>query len=131
MSKSIDGVSPEEVPTGMVCLECATDLKGGTLDKFPVAFCPNCFGVLIDNEGIGNLLRIRRSEYKGPDKTPSPIDQQALKRGRNCPNCRGPMEVYAYGGPGNVVMDSCCGCHMLWMDNGEITKIVKAPGLRN
>ena len=127
----MDGVDPDEVPTGMVCAECATDLRGGRLDEFPVAYCPNCFGVLIDNEGIESLLRIRRSEYKGPDQIPSTVDQQALNRRRSCPNCRGLMEVYAYGGPGNVVMDTCFGCQMVWMDNGEITKIVKAPGLRN
>jgi len=130
-AKSHDGVQRLDMPTEMLCPRCNTALAGGKLDQFPVAFCPTCFGVLIDNEGIGNVIRIRRLEYSGHDVPPKPSDHSALEKEGRCPNCGEPMEVYFYGGPGNVVMDNCPTCRMVWMDNGEITAIVRAPGSRN
>lgn len=128
--QSIDGVQPLEVPTEMVCPRCSIELLGGKLDEFPVAFCPTCFGVLIDHEGVGTVIAIRRADYQGHDRTPPAADLEALETESDCPNCGEQMEVYFYGGPGNVVMDGCRRCHMVWMDNGEITSIVRAPGLR-
>ncbi len=126
-----DGLRPLEVATELLCPRCNTTLRGGMLDQFPVAFCPDCHGVLIDNQGIGNVIAIRRSEYQGADQTPKPFDPQALEVHGNCPNCGEKMEVYPFGGPGNVVMDGCRTCHMVWLDNGEISAIVQAPGLRH
>lgn len=128
--RSVDGVQPLEVATDLICPRCATELSGGKLDEFPVAFCTSCYGVLIDHDGVSNVICIRRSEYQGADRTPHPADQAALETESRCPNCGELMEVYFYGGPGNVVMDGCRSCGMVWMDNGEITTIVRAPGLR-
>jgi Zn-finger nucleic acid-binding protein len=40
------------------------------------------------------------------------------------------MEVHPYYGPGNVVVDSCCHCGLVWLDAGEISMIETAPGAR-
>ena len=127
---NLDGLQPLETATDLLCPNCNITLRGGKLDEFPVAFCPGCHGVLIDHQGIANVIAIRRSEYQGVDRTPNPFDPSALEIQRNCPNCGQRMEVYPYGGPGNVVLDSCRSCHLLWLDHGEISTIVQAPGLR-
>ena len=31
-------------------------------------------------------------------------------------------------GPGNIVIDTCHHCDLIWLDYGEITKVVNAPG---
>lgn len=128
---SADGLRPLEVATEMLCPRCHLTLQGGMLDTFPVAFCTQCHGVLIDHAGIGAVIRIRRSEYQGPEQTPKPFDPQALAVRGNCPNCGETMEAYPYGGPGNVVLDSCQRCGMVWLDHGEISTIVQSPGHRD
>ena len=41
------------------------------------------------------------------------------------------METHAYGGgPGNVVIDSCIGCHLVWLDPAELKQMVEAEGRR-
>jgi Zn-finger nucleic acid-binding protein len=38
------------------------------------------------------------------------------------------MDVHPYYGPGNVVIDTCIDCRVLWLDHGELRKIRDAPG---
>jgi len=38
------------------------------------------------------------------------------------------METFQYNGPGNIVIDTCHQCDLIWLDFGEITKVVNAPG---
>jgi len=38
------------------------------------------------------------------------------------------MEAHPYYGPGNVIMDSCGHCDLVWLDFGELRQIVDAPG---
>ena len=45
-----------------------------------------------------------------------------------CPKCRARFETYAHYGPGNVVIDSCVPCDLIWLDFGEMRQIVDAPG---
>jgi Zn-finger nucleic acid-binding protein len=37
------------------------------------------------------------------------------------------MDKHAYGGGGNVDVDSCEQCEVLWLDRGELSRIVAAP----
>jgi Zn-finger nucleic acid-binding protein len=36
------------------------------------------------------------------------------------------MDAHFYGGPGNVVIDSCEDCSLIWLDHGAITRIAHA-----
>ena len=47
-----------------------------------------------------------------------------------CPACFDRMETFNYYGPGNVVLDSCNECMLTWFNQGELGKIVHAPGRR-
>ena len=44
------------------------------------------------------------------------------------PLCTRRFDTYPHYGPGNVVIDSCTHCDMIWLDFGEIRQIVDAPG---
>jgi Zn-finger nucleic acid-binding protein len=48
-------------------------------------------------------------------------------REMRCPLCSGVMDNHAYGGGGNVTVDSCEECSQVWLDRGELRKIVIAP----
>jgi Zn-finger nucleic acid-binding protein len=37
------------------------------------------------------------------------------------------MDTHYYAGPGNVIVDSCDTCSLLWLDRGELTRIAHAP----
>jgi hypothetical protein len=38
------------------------------------------------------------------------------------------MATHPYFGPGNVVIDSCEPCELVWLELGELKQIVDAPG---
>jgi Zn-finger nucleic acid-binding protein len=38
------------------------------------------------------------------------------------------FQTYPHSGPGNVVIDNCAACDLIWLDFGEIRQIVDAPG---
>jgi Zn-finger nucleic acid-binding protein len=38
------------------------------------------------------------------------------------------METHPYYGPGNVIIDSCGECDLVWLDFGELKQISDAPG---
>ena len=38
------------------------------------------------------------------------------------------MATHPYYGPGNVVIDTCETCELVWLDFGELKQIVDAPG---
>jgi Zn-finger nucleic acid-binding protein len=40
------------------------------------------------------------------------------------------MDTHPYGGPGNVIMDTCEHCSLNWLDYGELQRIVRAPDER-
>jgi Zn-finger nucleic acid-binding protein len=54
---------------------------------------------------------------------------RAFEDGRalHCPLCKLAMDKHAYGGGGNVDVDSCEQCEVLWLDRGELSRIVAAP----
>ena len=46
---------------------------------------------------------------------------------RLCPYCTDPMNNHPYMGPGNIVIDTCSGCQVNWLDKGELQRAVMAP----
>ena len=56
-----------------------------------------------------------------------PRRQDPAGRVVTCPSCAQPMHGHIYGGPGNVVIDSCERCQVNWLDSGELRQIAAAP----
>jgi Zn-finger nucleic acid-binding protein len=70
----------------------------------------------------------RRARAAGAPVTPSPLDPRELDTRMPCPSCGERMDVHPYYGPGNVVIDSCSRCDLIWLDFGELAQITDAPG---
>jgi Zn-finger nucleic acid-binding protein len=51
-----------------------------------------------------------------------------LDRVTYCPACQKKMETFQYNGPGNIIIDTCHPCDLIWLDYGELQKVVNAPG---
>lgn len=114
----------------MDCPRCAEQLVHASLDSHPAKACPDCHGIMLTNAAFGSLVRKRRAEFRGADRTLRPMDLDQLSDPIYCPECRWTMEVHPYYGPGNQIIDSCVRCGLVWIDSGEMTAIEQAPGRR-
>lgn len=100
------------------------------LDSHNVDQCLDCHGILVATDVFAEVTRKRRRSYRGPEIAPEPYDPDSLQRVIDCPKCQRPMEVHPHYGAGRAVIDSCCRCHLVWLDNAEMTSIERTPGIR-
>jgi Zn-finger nucleic acid-binding protein len=111
------------------CAVCDKALSSALLDEaHPIKYCGNCRGLLIARTGFAGVVQKRRSWATDTPAPPVPLDRKELDRKLHCPVCKATMETHPYFGPGNVVIDSCGSCELIWLDFGELKQIVNAPG---
>ena len=114
------------------CPRCDVNLEVGKMgSQIQVCFCENCRGYVVDNATFGSLAKTLRDNYTDADDKPKPIDPRQLDVVQNCPACFEKMEAHPYYGPGSVVIDSCKNCKLVWLDHGELGRVVRAPGQRS
>ncbi len=130
IEESEDRISPQQRVTPFSCPRCEVDLEVGKLDGTEVCYCPTCRGFITDSESLGAVIQCRRSSYAGPEDKPVLANFSELDVRGMCPACFGKMEAHHYCGPGNIVLDTCMKCKLAWLDHGEISKIIRAPGRR-
>lgn len=126
----VDRLIPLGQPGQSPCPTCAIPLQQAAVERVRIEYCPGCRGLLIPGEALAVIVRQRRSEYRGAERTPEPLQSGRLLGHVNCPQCAARMERDLYGGPGNQVVDSCRRCGLVWLDSGELTAIEVAPGRR-
>ena len=134
-STSIETAEDSIVPAGNLtefqCPKCEIALEVGKLrGMVDVCFCNNCRGFVIDGETLGEIVSELRGSYEGKDDQPRPIDPSEMEDRSPCPACGDLMDAYPYYGPGNVIIDGCMHCKLTWFDQGELARIVRAPGVR-
>jgi Zn-finger nucleic acid-binding protein len=108
------------------CPVCSVPLVQAAIAKIPVLFCTHCHGLLMPMNMLQSLIDASRAA----DHTPAvqtPPDPSELKRTIQCPKCNRRMDTHPYAGPGNVIIDSCGDCWLLWLDRGELARIAHAP----
>ena len=127
---ALDGIRVLERPAAArACPQCGAPLAKALLDdSFPVEHCEQCRGLLIARSAFAEAIPRRRARESGPPASPIPLDARELKRVIACPACRAEMDVHPYYGPGNVVIDTCSGCDLIWLDGGELRQITEAGG---
>jgi Zn-finger nucleic acid-binding protein len=116
------------LPDGPKCPVCASTMAHALLDEHPIDFCAKCRGVLVPRETFAGVIGKRRAWATSPPAEPLALDRRELQRRLVCPKCRGPFETYPHYGPGNVAIDNCTRCDVVWLDFGEMKQIVDAPG---
>lgn len=125
-----DGVQVlERAANAAPCPVCAAPLAKALLDgTHAIQYCEQCRGVLVSRGAFVDVTTTRRAFAEGAPVPPQPIDQRELQRRMTCPVCQGGMDVHPYYGPGNVVIDTCSRCDVIWLDFGELRQIADAPG---
>ena len=128
-TKAEEGIRIVAETPEAACAVCSKPLSSAIIDEaHPIRYCQNCRGVLIARRGFAGVVQKRRSWATGTPAPPVPLNPQELDRKVRCPVCKGPMSTHPYFGPGNVVIDSCEPCELVWLDFGELKQIVDAPG---
>lgn len=127
---AVDGVRVLERPEpARVCPLCGAPLAMALLDDaYRVEHCERCRGILLPRATFADAVTRRRARQSGIPAPPVPLDPRELKRVVVCPSCQLPMDVHPYYGPGNVVIDSCQRCDLIWLDFGELAQISEAGG---
>jgi Zn-finger nucleic acid-binding protein len=125
-----DGVQLLDESSELACPICGVSLVAAALEGNRVLHCRRCRGILVNNPTFADIVRLRRARHEGPSDRPPPLDAEALNRQVHCPACDGRMDVHPYYGPGNVVIDTCPRCFLVWLDHGELGVIERAPGAR-
>ena len=111
------------------CPVCTTAMAHALLDdEHPIDFCARCRGILLPRTSFAMVTQKRRAWATSPPAEALPINREDLKRRLACPKCGGAFDTYPHAGPGNVVIDSCPRCDVIWIDFGEMRQIVDAPG---
>lgn len=127
----VDGILPIDEPLNAPCSSCSGNLQTGQLDGRPILYCAGCFGMLVRRDHFGAIVNERRAKRVGLEQEiMSPIDPSAYARRLRCPSCQGSMETHPYYGPGNVVIDSCAECSLVWLDHGELARVERSAGSR-
>jgi hypothetical protein len=77
---------------------------------------------------FGEVVQYFRSRAQGPADRPRLLEANEMARRVLCPYCHQLMDTHPYAGPGNIVIDTCSNCEVIWLDYGEINQVVNAPG---
>jgi Zn-finger nucleic acid-binding protein len=103
------------------CPLCQAALQRALVDDVhPVDHCEQCRGMLMPRGIFGAMVAARRARAVGPGVPPRPLSPRELERQITCPACRARMDVHPYYGPGNIVIDTCSQCDLVWLDHGEL-----------
>jgi Zn-finger nucleic acid-binding protein len=109
------------------CPLCSTPLSASRLEGHALLCCARCFGMLIEMNRFAAVIDAVRSHEERVFRIALPRRQNPSGRVIICPSCGQPMVGHVYGGPGNVVIDSCERCQVNWLDSGELRRIAVAP----
>jgi Zn-finger nucleic acid-binding protein len=111
------------------CPLCHQPLLVATLEeRYPAHYCQACRGLLLERASFRGVIQLRRASAAGPGVAPRPLARAELARQVSCPACGQIMDTHPYLGPGNVVIDTCSTCDLIWLDHGELRAMVDAPG---
>ena len=117
-------------PSTLHCPSCKSTLQNAAAGGRPLQVCLSCHGVLVPMPSfVAVVAVVRFFEGQSLDVLPA-RRQEPGERLLVCPSCSQVMESHLYGGPGNIVIDSCEHCKINWLDHGELRRIALAPDSR-
>ncbi len=122
-----DGMRVFGEPSPLSCPVCETALVHAAMGGVRFLYCGECRGVLAPMAVFADFIVEMRAALGVRPGELRPPDARELDRRVFCPQCHLRMDTHRYGGPGNVIVDSCSTCGVLWLDHGELLRIIHAP----
>lgn len=124
-----DGIRPLGTPSDLSCPVCNVPLTVADVAGVRAQYCENCKGLLMVMDSLFGVAEELRAKH-GPHSMIGPRpDPKELERRINCPKCHKQMDTHYYEGPGNIIIDDCESCGLDWLDQGELMRIARAPGV--
>ena len=117
-------------PSELSCPLCHTPMSQAQWLGYGLQYCETCKGMLVRMEDFVPLTEDLRAQRDTPAYVGLPPDPHSLDRSISCPGCAQQMDTHLYGGPGNVIIDTCENCSVHWLDHGELQRIARAPDHR-
>lgn len=121
-----DGVALLDEVSSYACPVCKKLLVTASIGNIRIFSCPNCRGNLIDQSKMLSILRQAVHPNHLDEEQVFRPDRSELGRKLVCPSCRKTMSTYPYGGPGNLIIQGCDRCRLIWLDFGELSRIIQA-----
>ncbi len=121
-----DGVALLDEISPYTCPLCEQPLVSAAVHQVQILSCPHCRGNLISQSKMLPILRESQPSKPTHPEPFQPQDKMELTRAVLCPSCKQAMAVYPYGGPGNIIIQGCERCQWIWLDFGELSRIVQA-----
>ena len=109
------------------CPVCATPLSEASIEGHALLYCTSCHGMLFEMERFYSIVQELREHRYWSRSALAPRGNRDSERLLRCALCAQPLDRHPYGGGGNVEVDSCERCGVLWLDRGELSRIVAAP----
>lgn len=113
--------------TANICPACQALLWDGSIQGKAVQYCTKCRGLLVSIDNFLPLIEFLRALSRPTGSDIQPRDNSDADRKFECPMCAKTMTGHPYGGPGNVNIDTCEACSVIWLDRNELQRIVMAP----
>jgi Zn-finger nucleic acid-binding protein len=127
-TESRDGVRVLGESSDHNCPVCKVPLVLASVADAEVLHCRRCQGILMMQMLFSHVVKYLRARSPSPPIRPKPLSQSDRKRRLCCPHCEQLMDTHPYYGPGNVMIDRCTRCALIWLDRGELGTIINAPG---
>lgn len=121
-----DGVALLDETSPYACPTCRKPLVSAIVNTVHIFACPNCRGNLIEQSKMLPILRQAQTLDSASKEQNQRVDESERSRIAICPSCQNLMSVYPYGGPGNIMIQGCEQCQMIWLDFGELSKVARA-----
>jgi Zn-finger nucleic acid-binding protein len=121
-----DGVRVFGETASESCPVCAIPLVRASIEKHRIRYCERCRGMLISMDELPAIALDLRSRRQVTADAVHPPDWSDLERKRRCPQCGEVLDTHLYGGAGNVIIDACERCSLVWLDSSELDRIVRA-----
>ncbi|MCD4786019.1 MAG: zf-TFIIB domain-containing protein [Candidatus Eremiobacteraeota bacterium] len=87
--------------------------------------CSKCWGIWFDANELGKFFKsdhLRKRFFLTEDVKPAQTTGYVIStKARLCPRCRKPMQEKLFG---DVSIDICRTCSGIWLDDGELQRIV-------
>ncbi len=117
------GIAVIGEPVGANCPVCRGALLSALVEDEIVAQCAGCGGFMAEMEAFQLIVARRRTAGVAGENCTKPFHAAELERVLDCPSCDKPMDTHPYGGGGNVVVNTCERCSLIWLDAGKLAVI--------
>lgn len=120
---SEDGIISLSIESDLSCPLCAATLSEAYVSEVRVLYCSHCRGIVAGQEAFSTIIKYIQAQASNATAPNRPLEREALERELICPQCNQKMSTHPYCGPGNIVIDNCLNCALVWLDCGELTII--------